>query len=405
MPAAMRLLCVLNGDRDHPSTRFRVLQHVETLRAGGIEADLLVAKRGAGYGLLDLRRRARAADAVLIQKKLLASWKLALVPRRAPVLFDLDDAIFEISPDEERRFGPVRAARRMRSRRGRLEAVTRRADVVVAGNRYLASWVARSAARVEIVPTGVDLGPFPAARLLESAARRRSGGGERLIGWIGSRPSLPYLAAIAGPLAEVCARHPGTRLVQVCDGFIDLPGVPTEKRRWSIEREAADLLDLDIGLMPIDDRPFSRGKCGLKILQYHAAGLPVVCAPVGANAEIVRDGVSGFHATDDRSWIEGMERLLGDPGTAAAMGAAGRARVEADYSSAVVGRRLLAIVSSVLERGAREVGRTRRAASALEPVVEEPEGDQEPEQNQRLLIPDHLAERPAIAPAPGIGGE
>jgi glycosyltransferase involved in cell wall biosynthesis len=403
----MRLLCVLNGGDDHPSTRFRVLQHLPILRTGGIEPDLMVAKRDAGYGLLDLRRRARAADAVLIQKKLFAAFKVALLPRTVPILYDFDDALFEISPDEEERFGPERAARRMRSRRTRLLVTARRARVVIAGNHFLAAWARATGARVEILPTGVDLAPFPAPALDEAAARRRARRDDHRIGWIGSRPSLRYLAALAGPLREVCARFPGARLVQVCNEFIDLPGVPVEKRPWSAATEARDLLDLDIGLMPIDDRPFARGKCGLKILQYQAAGVPVVCSPVGANVEIVRDGETGLHAGDDRTWTAAIARLLTDRDAAARIGAAGRERVATTYAAPVIGRRLIEIVRSMVNAraGLGAGGDDCAAPSGADLPGEEGERDQKTEHHERLLVPDHLPERPALAAASGVGAQ
>ncbi|HUD71726.1 MAG TPA: glycosyltransferase [Dongiaceae bacterium] len=380
----MRLLCVLGAGPDHPSTRFRILQHLDRLRAGGVEADLLVAKRREGYDLVDLRRRARRADAVLIQKKLLARFKLAFLPGDRPILYDVDDAVFEISPDEERRFTAARAARRMRSRRARLAAVARRARVVIAGNRFLADWIAGLGVPVTIVPTGVDLAPFPADAVAAAATRRRARSGERLIGWIGSRPSLPYLAALAEPLRAVAAAVPGARLVQVCNDFIDLPGVPTEKRRWDAGTEARDLLDCDLGLMPIDDRPFSRGKCGLKILQYQAAGLPVVCSPVGANREIVRAGETGLFAEDGPGWTEAITRLLRDPEAAARCGAAGRARVERDYAAPVIADRLLAVLRDVVKSGDDGVPR------------QPDEGGGDAEGDERLLVADHLREGPAL---------
>jgi len=403
----MRLLCVLNGGDDHPSTRFRVLQHLPILGAGGVEPDILIAKRDAGYGFLDLRRRARAADAVLIQKKLLAAFKVALLPRRVPILYDFDDALFEISPDEEDRFGRERAARRMRSRRARLRVTARRARVVIAGNQFLAEWARAAGARVEVLPTGVDLAPFPAQVLAEAAAARRSRSEARRIGWIGSRPSLRYLAALAGPLRAVCAQFPGARLVQVCNEFIDLPGVPVEKRPWSAATEARDLLDFDVGLMPVDDHPFARGKCGLKILQYQAAGVPVVCSPVGANADIVRDGETGLHATDDRAWAAAIGRLLTDRDAAARIGAAGRERVATTYAAPVIGHRLLEIVSSAANaRSGRGAGATGRAApSGADLPGEKGEPHQKSEHHERLLVPDHLRQRPALAAASRVGSQ
>jgi glycosyltransferase involved in cell wall biosynthesis len=350
----MRLLCVVNGGAEHPSSRFRVLQHLDLLRGNGFDTDVLVAKRRDGYDLPGLRRRAVAADVVLVQKKLFAAWKLLILPRRVPLVFDFDDAVWSTRPEEEERFGPARAARRAASRGRRLTAILRGARRVIAGNRYLADHAAPIARAVVVLPTGVDLTPFPEGRVRRAAESRREHRDGRRIGWIGSRSSLRYLKALADPLRIVCARTPGARLVQVCDDFIDLPGVPTETRRWSAESEAEDLFGFDVGLMPIDDQPFARGKCGLKILQYHAAGVPVVASPVGANRDIVRDGETGLLADSGDAWVAAITRLLADPNLGARLALAGRARLAASYSAQVVGSRLAGILREVAgERGVR----------------------------------------------------
>src|SRR6266540_1490110 len=138
----MRLLCVLNGGVDHPSSRLRVLQHLERLEERGIDADVFVAKGRRASDLADLARRARRSDAVLLQKKLFARWKVPLLLGPAPLLFDLDDAVFAVSPDERERFGEERALRRAASQRRRLAAVLRRSRRVIAGNRFLADYTA-----------------------------------------------------------------------------------------------------------------------------------------------------------------------------------------------------------------------------------------------------------------------
>jgi glycosyltransferase involved in cell wall biosynthesis len=382
----MRLLALLNGGADHPSSRFRVLQHLETLRARGLDTEVVVAKRGR-YAPLALRRLAAGRDLVLIQKKLLSPWKLRLLPRRVPIVYDFDDAVFEVSPDEEDRYGRERAEKRARSRRRRLAATWRRSALVLAGNRFLAGRAREVAPRVALLPTAVDLAPFPEARVRAAAARRAAASGPPRIGWIGSRPSLRYLAALAAPLRTACARIPGARLVEVCNEFLDLPGVPVEKRPWSAAREADDLLDLDVGLMPLDDRPFSRGKCGLKILQYQAAGVPVVCSPVGANNDIVSNEETGLFAAGETAWAEALVRLLTDRPFAARLADAARRRVEAEYSAAVVGERLAELLT--------KAGRPLERAAA---DAEEEEGEDEPEGHQRLLVADHLGERPALGP-------
>lgn len=386
----MRLLCVLNGGAAHPSSRFRVLQHLDLLRRSGFDTEVLVAKRGEGYDLSGLRRRAVAADLVLVQKKLFASWKLLFLPRRVPLVFDFDDAIWTPTPEEEIRFGPARATRRAAFRERRLAAILRRARRVIAGNRFLADHAAPLARAVTILPTGVDLAPFPEERVRRAAESRRARRDGPRIGWIGSRSSLRYLKALADPLRLVCARAPGARLVQVCNDFVDLPGVPTEKRTWSAEGEAEELLGFDVGLMPIDDQPFARGKCGLKILQYHAAGVPLVASPVGANREIVRDGENGLLAEGAEAWAAAITRLLAEPLLGSRVAQAGRAQVAASYSSQVIGARLAGILR---EAAGGETIPAGSAAGAL--PGEEGEGQQQSAGHQRLLVAHHLPEGPS----------
>jgi glycosyltransferase involved in cell wall biosynthesis len=345
----VRLLCVLNGGIEHPSSRLRVMQHVERLKAGGIDADVFVAKGRKTADLADLARRARRSDAVLVQKKLFARWKLPLLLGSAPLLFDLDDAVFAVSPDERERFGEERAERRAASRRGRLAAVLRRSRVAIVGNRYLAEHAARFTRQVAVVPTAVDLGPFPAEALRRARETRRSRPGGPRVGWLGSRPSLRYLPALAEPLRRVLSETGGV-FVQICSEFADLPGVPAESITWSLAGEAEALLGLDVGVMPLDDSPFSQGKCGLKILMYQAAGLPVVCSPVGANRDLVRENETGFFARSADEWAAHLRRLLGDPSLALRLGERGRAQVEEGYEASSIAARLMELVKGAARR-------------------------------------------------------
>ena len=344
----MRLLCVLNGGVDHPSSRLRILQHLDHLKGHGIAADVFVAKGTRAVDLADLARRARRSDAVLVQKKLFSRWKLPLLLGSAPLLFDLDDAVFAVSPDESERFGDERAGARALSRRKRLAAVLRRSRSVIAGNRFLADYASRFARHVAILPTGVDLRPFPDDAVRRARQARRAAVGAARIGWVGSRPSLRYLGLLEEPLRRLCERRPLARFVEVCNAFVELPAVPTEKITWSLEKEAVALLSLDIGVMPLDDSPFSQGKCGLKILMYQAAGLPVVCSPVGVNRDLVEDGQTGFFAVTADDWVDRLHRLLDDPSLAVALGERGRARVLERYEAGAIGSRLADLVAGVV---------------------------------------------------------
>src|SRR5262245_25198802 len=219
---------------------------------------------------------------------------------------------------------------------------------------------------VAVVPTAVDLRPFPEEALRRAREARRSRSGRPRVGWLGSRPSLRYLAALADPLRRVLSSTGGV-FVQICSEFADLPGVATESITWSLAGEAEALLGLDIGVMPLDDSPFSQGKCGLKILMYQAAGLPVVCSPVGANRDLIRENETGFFAESADEWAAHLRRLLGDRFLAERLGERGRAQVEEGYEASSIAARLMELI----EREARReppagVGLARRSLSGAD---------------------------------------
>jgi hypothetical protein len=163
-----------------------------------------------------------------------------------------------------------------------------------------------------------------------------------VIGWTGSFSTEKYLDLVRPALERLRRRRP-FRMVVVGGGAFRAEGVEVEHRPWRAQTETSDLGDLDIGLMPLPDAEWERGKCGLKALQYMALGLPVVVSPVGVNAEIVRDGESGVLARTEREWEEALERLLADADLRRRMGREGRATVERAYSAAVVAPRVAEI--------------------------------------------------------------
>jgi hypothetical protein len=120
---------------------------------------------------------------------------------------------------------------------------------------------------------------------------------------------------------------------------------------WSEDSEVAMIQSMDIGIMPLTDSPWARGKCGYKLIQYMACGLPVVASPVGVNADIVEHGVNGFLATTEDEWRQALTTLLRDPDLRRRMGAAGRRKVETDYSLQVWGPRVAAIFHEIAGGG------------------------------------------------------
>jgi len=206
--------------------------------------------------------------------------------------------------------------------RPRVCKLVRTVDGLIVGNRRLLdqlpprpSW---------FVPTCIDPDEWPSRERLAPEE-------QPLLGWVGTPGNLANLEPLAPVLAEVCRRH-GARVRVICSVRPKLPGVPVEFVQWSAEREVDDLLPLAVGLSPLEDGVKRRCKCALKALQYMAAGIPVVASPVGANADVVQDGVTGFHAADVEAWGRGLDALLSDPARRGEMGRKGRQAVEARWS-------------------------------------------------------------------------
>ncbi|RMH14305.1 MAG: glycosyltransferase [Gemmatimonadetes bacterium] len=234
--------------------------------------------------------------------------------------------------------------------------MVRRAHVVLAGNDHLAEYARAergSGQGVHIVPTVVDTERFrPAAG--EKAGvpggdpEDGAGGAEATpgptteatdagdpptLGWVGTHSTLRYLADLYPTLVEARRRTP-FRLRVVCNRPPE--GVPEALdvvfERWTPEREVAHFHGLRAGLYPLPDDPWTRGKCGFKALQYLACGVPAIASPVGVLARIVREGETGFQARTPEDWTRAVEVVCGDPARARALGRAGRALVERDYS-------------------------------------------------------------------------
>jgi glycosyltransferase involved in cell wall biosynthesis len=164
------------------------------------------------------------------------------------------------------------------------------------------------------------------------------------VGWIGSPSTQEYLRHIGPALARFCAETGGRVQAIGVEERFQLEGVPLEAVPWSKETELAALQALDVGIMPLADSPWERGKCGFKLIQYMACGLPVVASPVGANREIVIDGETGALAATQDEWVSALKSLAGDAARRRRMGEAGRARVVSGYSLQAVAPRLAALL-------------------------------------------------------------
>lgn len=351
----MNLFLFTKYTRAGASSRYRSYQYLPALEAAGIRCivsplfddDYLAHKyaHGRAHPAAVLRafiRRLRAVLAVprcsvvFIEYELLpyfpALLERWLAWRGCRLVTDYDDALFH-QYDEHRSTG-------VRHLLGnKIATVMRLSHTVIAGNAYLADYARRAGApRVEIIPTVIDLDRYPVKPAADNSA-------EFIIGWIGSPSTAPYLHAIAPALAEIC-KDGRARVRLIGSGHIDLPGVPMEILPWHEETEVAEIRRFDVGIMPLPDEPWARGKCGFKLIQYMACGVPVVASPVGVNTEIVEHGVNGRLADIPAAWIAALREFQPDSEVRQRSGQAGRSKVERQYCLQVTAPGLIEILTA-----------------------------------------------------------
>lgn len=339
-----RVLFLTISDRHGASSRYRVFQYLPALERAGFLVKVLPPSKAPGRGLARLwsglaeqwaiLKAARDADLVFVQKRLFsAGFVRRLSTLGKPLVFDFDDAIFT-SPKSN-----WSGSTRKRTL-GRLDAILSAAEVVITGNNFLRDYSASYARRVEVFPTVVDMERY--------LTKDHQPDATVVLGWIGHSVNHPYLQSLSEVLGQLARKFPGLRLLVVSDIDFSMSGVQVENRRWSEVAEIKDLLDMDIGLMPLPDDEWSRGKCALKAIQYMASGLPVVCSAVGANREVVRDGVDGYLASNDEQWLGALASLMASPDIRRSFGLAARQRALEHFSLAVAAPRMVSLLQGLV---------------------------------------------------------
>jgi glycosyltransferase involved in cell wall biosynthesis len=256
---------------------------------------------------------------------------------RKPVVFDFDDAIFHNYDLHRNRIVRALLGKRLHTSLGV-------AELAFCGNAYLADYARQHCRRVEIVPTVVDLAAYDQKADMASADRLT-------VGWIGTPSTWNAYVAPMLPLLTRCAAEADARILAVGAGHGGTAHPLLDIEPWSEASEDSLIQRMSIGIMPLADTPWARGKCGYKLIQYMACGLPVVASPVGVNADIVKHGVNGFLAETEEEWHAAIAALLDDPDLRRRMGAAGRRTVEADYALATWGPRVAAMLREAAVKG------------------------------------------------------
>lgn len=326
----MKLLIFVNNPK-RASFRLRTLDFLDYFRREGIVCQVcrLPRKNVQRWAMF---KSAQEYDAVLLHRKCLNyldAKVLAWYSRK--IIFDHDDAImYSTSRPESDRTSHFRLYKR----------TIQMSDCVIAGNDYLAEHAHRFCSEVHIVPTGLDTKAFM------KDSRQKQHDKIRLV-WIGSKSTLPYLEELKPVLEQVGKDNDRVVLRIVADQFFDMQSMPVQKHNWSLETEASDLLACDVGLAPLPDNRFTRGKCGFKILQYFASGLPVIASPVGVNETFIKESHAGILASTPQQWKEAIEKLAADATFRKQTGLKGKQYVQS-YDVSVIAAKFCKIIKDTI---------------------------------------------------------
>ena len=311
----MKILFLVQG-LDVAASRYRVLQYLPYLKEHGVQATVLPFQKRF-FKKLKLFKSAGKYDILFIQRKRFPVLWLKYIRKNArKIVYDFDDSVM---------YRNSKAANPESNTRVKMfKNMVNASDYVIAGSEYLQKNTTPYTNNVTTIPSPIDMSLYPQKNYPE--------GSNITLGWIGATGSIHYLEKMKPVFEALGKKYEDLRLKIICNTFFDCDNITVEKKLWSEQEEVADIQSLDIGLMPLMDDPWSHGKCGLKILQCLATGVPVVCSPAGINKEIIEDGVHGFWANTQEEWIEKLEILINDRDLRKKMGMEGRKRVIKHYS-------------------------------------------------------------------------
>jgi len=333
----INLLILSRYDRKGASSRYRLMQYIPYLEANGFTCDLSaffdddylhnryasntwrLNTLGYFFKRFKMLLKIRKYDLIFIEKEIfpfLPAWtEKVLKILGIPYAVDYDDAIFHRYDLHQNKI-----LRKLLG--GKVKVVIKNSQLVTAGNEYLYDYAKEVGAQsLELIPTVVDLDSYDAVNVEKFDVFT--------IVWVGSPTTARYVAEIEEALAEVC-KGGDAQLIMI-GGKVSLNGVSIKYIEWSEETEIEYLKSSDVGIMPLPDKPWERGKCGFKLIQYMASKLPVIASPVGVNRQIVEQGVNGYLVDDKESWISALNRLKNDKNLRLEMGLHGWGKVNSEY--------------------------------------------------------------------------
>lgn len=299
-----------------------------TLMASAMARRLMLLPRARDYDLIYLFREASLIGPAVIER--------LLALRGTPMVFDFDDAVWVPYAS------PANSYLSYLKCFGKTATLCRISRHVLAGNPYLAAYARRYNDQVTVIPTTIDTTVY-------RVASPRPSGGLVTIGWTGSYSTVQHLDTLRPALTALRRTRP-FRLMVIGTPTYQLEEVEVLAQPWKADSEVTDLQQFDIGVMPLPDDEWSRGKCGLKLLQCMGVGVPVIGSPVGVNSDIIQDGVNGFLAATDEEWLEKLALLIENPELRRKIGLAGRRTVEERYSSRLWAGKVRAVFEEIVSQ-------------------------------------------------------
>lgn len=321
------------------ASRYRVLQYLPYLNVQGVKTDFSKYPETV-FELYRFFTTLDRYDCVFLQRKRFHGPLLWLLRNRARrLIYDFDDAVMYRNSTALTPYS--------RTRQKQFAAMISACDSVIAGNTFLKTQAQRYCNNVTMIPSVIDQDRYSQK---EYGLRKQ----KVTIGWIGDHGSIHYLEKMKPVFEELGRKYPQVELEIICDVFFDCDYMPIIKRMWDSEHEIEYLKELDIGVMPLTQDPWSEGKCGLKIIQYFGVGVPTVCTPVGINKDVVRDGFSGYFAETPEQWVEKLSILIESRELREMMGMRGRETVLRSFSLEACAPKYYEVIRNTVSEGVYE---------------------------------------------------
>lgn len=343
----MKVLFLTQSTAIGPASRYRVYQYIDYLEKNNISCTVSSALPKSCYNffyqsdaiwkkvlllpLIFLRRlrdlwRVKKYDTVFIQREILPQWfplfETIISRLNKNIIFDFDDAIFLVPPQRNKWFYAFR-------NKIAIERIIKLSAKIITGNDYLKQYAQQFNQRVAVIPTAVDTEKWiEADRVID---KENINNKKIIIGWIGTKHNLFYLEMLKNVFARLSLEY-DICLHVISDADCKIDNVEVINIVWAEDTEVQEVRKFDIGIAPLFDDDWAKGKCGLKALQYMSCSVPTVCSAVGVYHQIVQDRYNGFLAKDETEWIEKLSLLIADQDLRKNLGQSGRKTIEDKYS-------------------------------------------------------------------------